>query len=94
MSNAEADGTTDYGALRANLLVLGEALAKSNANSSARIIAEAMAELELARESRLCLLDFLIECNPRKGEYAIPPVDLIEWGYRIIRRGYRKESKP
>lgn len=93
MSNAEADGTTDYGALRANLMLLGESLVKGNANSSARIIAEALAELELAREARLCLLDFLIECNPRRGEYAIPPVDLIKWGYRIIRRGYRKEAK-
>jgi hypothetical protein len=93
MSDAEADGTTDYAALRENLLLLGEAFTKSNANSSARIIAEAMAELELAREARLCLLDFLIECNPRKGEYAIPPVDLMKWGYRIIRRGYRKEAK-
>jgi hypothetical protein len=79
--------------LRKQLLLLGHLFVKQDKPAAARIIAEAISELELAREVQLCLIDFVIECNPRKGMYAIPPADLIEWGHRIIRRRARENKK-
>jgi hypothetical protein len=83
---------SDMNDLRARLNAIGEAFVLKEKSVIARTIAEAMAELELAREAKLCLIDLVLECNPRKGEYAIPSRELIDWAHRIIRRGYRKES--
>jgi hypothetical protein len=84
----------DHEAIRKGLLTIGHAFAKHEDGAAyARIVAQAMAELELTREMKLCLLDFVLECNPRKGEYAIPRKDLIAWGYRIIRRWNAGEEK-
>jgi hypothetical protein len=84
---------SDPNELRDRLLVLGETFVKANKPTVARIIAETMSELELAREAQLCLIDLVLECNPRKGEYAIPSREAIEWAYRIIRRRTREIEK-
>jgi hypothetical protein len=84
----------DHEAIRSGLLKIGNAFAKHEDGSAhVRVVAEAMAELESVREMKLCLLDFVIECNPSKGEYAVPPKDLIAWAYRIIRKWNAVEEK-
>ena len=81
--------------VRSGLMRIGEAFAKHEDGAQyARVAAQAMSELELAREMKLCLLDFVIECNPREGEYATPPKDLIAWAYKIIKRWDAGEAKP
>lgn len=85
----------DHEAIRSGLLRIGSALAKHEDGAAhARVVAQAMVELELVREMKLCLLDFVIECNPRKGEYAVPKKELIAWAYQIIRRWKAGEEKP
>jgi hypothetical protein len=83
----EDETMNDHEAIRNSLLRIGHAFAKHEDGAAhARVVAQAMTELELTREMKLCLLDFVIECNPRKGEYEIPSKELIAWAYRIIRR--------
>jgi hypothetical protein len=48
--------------------------------------------MSVHEDAILCLIDFLLECNPNDGEYELPSRELVEWAKSIVQRAQQGEQ--